>query len=478
MQRRLAAIVSADVQGYSRLMGEDESATVRTLTEYRELMGTLIREHGGRVVDSPGDNLLAEFPSAVNALHSAAAIQQALAIRNEPLPAARRMQFRIGINLGDVIAEGERIYGDGVNIAARVQDLAEAGGICISGTTYDQVENKVALHYESIGEHAVKNIVRPVRAYRVGPALATEAGTEPGQEPAPPDIPSIAVLPFDNMSDDPGQDYFSDGIVEDLITDLSKVSGLFVIARNSTFSYKGKAVRVRQVGRELGVRYVLEGSVRKIGDRVRITGQLIDAGSGHHLWADRYDRRLDDVFAVQDEITRHIVDALAITLTRAEQQQRERRRTDRPEAYDCFLRGIDDLQRTTHGANLDARRNARKSNRVGPAIRRGACPALAYLSSRLDHGLVPRSLLLYVWPRPLPDASLRRCPEGTQSGREPQSGLVSRARLSRRHLRGAGLPRPGTSGNAGSAANKPGSSDEPFHRAPSLRGSRRVGSRR
>ncbi|MBI3528397.1 MAG: adenylate/guanylate cyclase domain-containing protein [Betaproteobacteria bacterium] len=366
MQRRLAAIVSADVQGYSRLMGDDEAATVRTLTAYRDLMVSLIREHGGRVVDSPGDNLLAEFPSVVDALHSAAAIQKALAVRNELLPPGRRMEFRIGINLGDVIAEGERIYGDGVNIAARVQDLAEAGGICISGTTYDQVENKVALHYEFIGEHAAKNIAKPVRAYRVGLSPATETAVKSGQGLTPPGIPSIAVLPFDNMSADPDQEYFSDGIVEDLITDLSKLSGLFVIARNSTFSYKGKAVRVQQVGRELGVRYVLEGSVRKVGDHVRITGQLIDASSGRHLWADRYDRRLDDVFAVQDEITRRIVDALAITLTRGEQQQRERRRTDLPEAYDCLLRGIDYLQRTTSESNIAARRMLEKAVDLDP----------------------------------------------------------------------------------------------------------------
>jgi adenylate cyclase len=298
----------------------------------------------------------AEFPSAVDALRCAVGVQSALSTRNDSLPARRRMEFRIGINLGDVITEENRIYGDGVNIAARVQDLAAAGGICISGTTYDQVENKVAVDYESLGEHTVKNIAKPVRVYRVGlePNIASKG--EPGDLLAPPSIPSIAVLPFDNMSADPDQDYFSDGIVEDLITDLSKLSGLFVIARNSTFTYKGKPVKVQQVGRELGVRYVLEGSVRKVGDRVRITGQLVDTSNGHHLWADRYDRRLDDVFAVQDEITRNIVDALAIALTGGERLRRERRRTHHPEAYDNLLRGLDYLQRTTRDTNLEAQR--------------------------------------------------------------------------------------------------------------------------
>ncbi len=376
MQRKLAAIVSADVQGYSRLMGEDEAATVRTLTAYREVMSSLIRVHGGRVVDAPGDNMLAEFPSAVDAVQCAVAIQGALATRNETLPLRRRMEFRIGINLGDVIADGERIYGDGVNIAARVQDLAPAGGICISGNTYDQVESKVALDYEWLGEHTVKNIAKPVRVYRVGPPQAAPAASQPGEALPPPSVPSIAVLPFDNMSADPDQEYFSDGIAEDLITDLSKLSGLFVIARNSSFTYKGKPAKVQQVGRDLGVGYVLEGSVRKAGDRVRITAQLVDASSGHHLWADRYDRRLDDVFAVQDEITRHIVDALAVRLTRDEQQRPERRRTEQLEAYDSLLRGLDSLRHSTREANLEARRMFERAIELD----RHYAEAYAYLS--------------------------------------------------------------------------------------------------
>jgi adenylate cyclase len=354
MRRRLAAILSADVQGYSRLMGEDEAATVRTLTAHREVVAALVTDHRGRVVDAPGDNLLAEFPSAVDAVECAAAIQRALAARNATLPDHRRMEFRIGINLGDVIADGERIYGDGVNIAARVQDLAEPGGICLSGMIYDQVENKLAVAFDYLGEHAVKNIAKPVRAYRV--RLAPPESPAPAAALEPPKAPSIAVLPFNNMTRDPDQEYFSDGITEDLITDLSKLSGLFVIARNSTFTYKGKAVKVQQVGRELGVRYVLEGSVRKAGDRVRITAQLVEAATGHHVWAERYDRRLDDVFAVQDEITRSIVDVLAVTLTQRERRRRDQRPTDVLEAYDCLLRGFDRLRQTTREANLEARR--------------------------------------------------------------------------------------------------------------------------
>src|SRR5216684_4221441 len=262
MERKLTAILSADVKGYSRLMGEDEETTIRTLTAYREVMTALIRQHRGRVVDSPGDNLLAEFASAVDAVQGAVAIQQELKVRNADLPAHRRMEFRIGINVGDVVTEDERLYGDGVNIAARLEGLAEPGGICISGTVHDQVENKLALSYEYLGEQTVKNIAKPVRVFRVQgePGAATPIVSK---EEAPilalPDKPSIAVLPFVNMSGDLEQEYFSDGITEDLITDLSKLSGLFVIARHSVFTYKGKAAKVQEVSKELGVRYVLEG---------------------------------------------------------------------------------------------------------------------------------------------------------------------------------------------------------------------------
>src|SRR5262245_34192342 len=273
MARKLAAILSADVKGYSRLMGEDEEATIRTLTAYREVMTILIQAHQGRVVDSPGDNLLAEFASVVDAVRCAVEIQQELTTKNAELLSNRQMQFRIGINLGDVVVEGERIYGDGVNIAARLEGLAEPGVICLSGTVHDHIENKLAVEYEYIGEQRVKNIAKPVRVYRVREPGAVLIESQQALEL--PDKPSIAVLPFLNLSSDPEQEYFSDGITEDLITDLSKLSGLFVIARHSVFTYKGKAVKVQEVSRELGVQYVLEGSVRKAGDRVRITAQLI-----------------------------------------------------------------------------------------------------------------------------------------------------------------------------------------------------------
>jgi TolB-like protein/class 3 adenylate cyclase/thioredoxin-like negative regulator of GroEL len=393
-KRKLTAIFSADVEGYSRLMREDEDATIRTLTAYRGAMANLIQQYRGRVVDTPGDNLLAEFSSVVDAVNCAVEVQRELAERNAELPENRRMEFRIGINSGDVVEEGERIYGDGVNIAARVEGLAEGGGICVSGTVYDSVENKVGLEYEYLGEQEVKNIPKPVRVYRVlsfpgaaahrvvkakkavarrwhkvafavGLVLVLGIGTVliwhfysrpgPPMEPASiekmafplPDKPAIAVLPFINMSEDPKQEYFSDGITEDLITDLSSISGLFVIARNSTFAYKGKRVKIRQVAEELGVRYILEGSVRRADNRVRINAQLIDATTGHHLWAKRYDATMVDVFDLQDKITQKIVAALAVKLTSGEQEQVVLKHTDNVAAYDAFLQGREHYVRRT-----------------------------------------------------------------------------------------------------------------------------------
>jgi len=368
VKRKLAAILSADVKGYSCLMGEDEAGTLRTLEIYKRVMSDLILQHRGRVVDSPGDNVLAEFASVVDAVQCAVAVQKELQARNTELAENRRMQFRIGINLGDVIEEEERIYGDGVNIAARLEALADAGGICISKAAFDHIESKLPLGYEYLGEQTVKNIAKPVGAYRVlleprvtvkaemgkgvthearrmrrnlflsglllALVLAAVAVWQFALRPSPPriekaskermafplpDKPSIAVLPFANMSDDPKQEFFSDGITEEIITALSKVPRLFVIARNSTFTYKGKPVKVKQVSEELGVRYVLEGSVRKTGDKVRITAQLIDATTANHLWAERYDRDLKDIFALQDEITLKIIEALRVKLTEGEQ---------------------------------------------------------------------------------------------------------------------------------------------------------------
>ena len=291
-KRKLSAILCADVKGYSRLMGEDELGTVRTLEAYREIIAEVIRIYSGRVVDSPGDNVLAEFASVVDAVESAVEIQKELKAKNEGLPENRRMEFRIGINLGDVIEEGDRIYGDGVNVAARIEGLAQGGGICISGTAFDQVESKLSLEFDYLGEQSVKNIKKPVRAYRVRMERGVPDVTTSQELPLP-DKPSIAVLPFVNMSGDPEQEYFSDGITEEIIiTWLSKIPGLFVTARNSTFTFKGQPVKVREVGQEFGVRYIMEGSVRKSGDRVRVTAQLIDVKTEQHVWADRYEREL------------------------------------------------------------------------------------------------------------------------------------------------------------------------------------------
>ncbi|MBI3797557.1 MAG: adenylate/guanylate cyclase domain-containing protein [Deltaproteobacteria bacterium] len=378
VERKLAAILSADVQGYSRLMGEDEEGTLRALSACREVIDAVIHQHRGRIVGTAGDSVLAEFASVVDAVRCAVEIQRQLKAKNADLPAHRRMEFRIGINLGDVMVDGEQIYGDGVNIAARLESLAEAGGICIAGTVYDQIENKLALNYEYLGEQTVKNIAKPVRVYRVRigetdlsvetprRGVSTLPPHEQTQALPLPNKPSIAVLPFVNMSSDPEQEYFSDGITEDLITDLSRLSGLFVIARNSSFTYKGKAVKIEEVGRELGVRYVLEGSVRKAGNRVRITAQLVDATTSHHLWAERYDRELQDIFALQDEIVQRIVTTLELQLTLWEQGVLVRKSTPNLEAYDYYLRGQAYWWHITKEANVQARQMYEKALELDP----------------------------------------------------------------------------------------------------------------
>jgi adenylate cyclase len=356
--RKLTAILSADVKGYSRLMGEDEAETVKTITAYRKIMGELIHQHRGRVIDSPGDNILAEFGSVVDAVQCAVAAQNELKVRNAELPKNRRMEFRIGVNLGDVIEEGGRIYGDGVNIAARIESLAEGGGICISGTVYEHIENKLSLKSDYLGEHTVKNITKPVRVYSVRmehqslPLRAEVASTNRMDFP-PPEKPSIAVLPFDNLSGDPDQEYLADGMTENIITVLSSVPAMFVIARNSTFTYKGKAVKVQRVAEDLGVQYVLEGSVQKSGSRVRVTAQLIDAIQGHHLWADRYDRDLQDVFVLQDEITLKILTALQVKLTHGQEAQMHAS-TDNLDAWGHFVRAISFFERFTKEDNAKA----------------------------------------------------------------------------------------------------------------------------
>ena len=310
VQRRLATILAADVAGYSRLMGEDEEGTLAALTAHRtELIEPCIAEHNGRVVKTTGNGLLAEFASVVDAVRCAIAFQAGMAVRNGS--AGGGIAFRIGVNLGDVIVQDDDVYGDGVNIAARLESLAEPEGICVSGTVFDQIGKKLDVAFEDLGPQTVKNIAEPVRTYRV--VLEGEKSTSEGEPEALPlpDKPSIAVLPFDNMSGDPEQEYFADGLTEDIITSLSRFHWFFVIARNSSFSYKGTTPEIRKVARELGVQYVLEGSVRKARNRVRITAQLIDALTGHHVWAERFDRDLEDIFAVQDEVTEAIVGAVA-----------------------------------------------------------------------------------------------------------------------------------------------------------------------
>ena len=351
--RKLRAILSADVKGYSLLMADDEAHTIQTLKTYRQIISDLISQHSGRVVDYPGDNLLAEFSSAVDAVEAAVQIQNRLKKENAKFVEDKRLQFRIGVNIGDVVNDGDRIYGSGVNVAARIEGIADAGGICISRNTYDQVKDKLDLGFEYLGEHEVKNIQEPVRVYKV--LLESDLPAPLADEPLElPDKPSIAVLPFVNMSGDLGQEYFSDGLTEQIINGLCKVSDLFVIARNSSFAYKGKSVNAQQVGKELGVRYILEGSVQKAADRVRITAQLIDAITGYHLWSENYDRDLSDIFALQDEITLKIMSALRIKLTWGEQARLWGKVTN-IRAFDKEMRGADCFHRNNEIDNKQAR---------------------------------------------------------------------------------------------------------------------------
>ncbi len=387
VKRKLTAILSADVKGYSKLIREDELATIRTLNAYKELITNLVQQHHGRVIDAPGDNLLAEFSSVVDAVECSVEIQKELKARNAELPENRRMEFRIGVNLGDVVEEEGKIFGDGVNIAARLESLSEAGGVCISGKAYDEVKNKLSLGYKYLGEQTVKNTPEPVRVYRVlmepeaagkvigeksvkprkwqraviglvfiliviGAALEWKLHTRSAPQPGVaskekmafplPDVPSIAVMPFVNMSGDPKQEFFSDGFTESIITALSKVPRLFVISRQSTFFYKGKPVKVKQVSEELGVQYVLEGSVQKSPDRIRINVQLIDALAGHHIWAERYDRDLKDIFALQDEITIKILSGIRAKLTMGGEASMSQKYAEKyykgKQGLDCYLK--------------------------------------------------------------------------------------------------------------------------------------------
>ena len=357
MERRLAAILAADVVGYSALMETDEEATLVTLGAYRQVIDGRVATHRGRVFGSAGDSVIAEFASPVEAVRCAAEIQRELKQRNANLAEHRRMRFRIGVNLGDVVVEGDNLFGDGVNVAARLQALTDPGGIYVSGTVFDQVEGKLDFGFDDLGAQQVKNIAKPVRVYRVSFGEPRGAADVRVSEPLPlPDKPSIAVLPFANMSGDLEQGYFADGIAEDIITELSRFRSLFVIARNSSFTYKGKAVKAQEIGADLGVQYLVEGSVRKSGDRVRITVQLVEAATGNHVWAHRYDRDLEDIFAVQDEVTQSIVATLPGRLEEADAKRAERKHTDNMTAYDYVLRGKQYLSRLKPGDNTNAQR--------------------------------------------------------------------------------------------------------------------------
>ncbi len=408
--RKLSAILSADVKGYSLLMAADESFTIETLKKYRGIMSQEIKGRNGRVVDTPGDNLLAEFPSAVDAVECAVEIQKHLKKENEALEKEKKLQYRMGVNIGDVVQDGDRIYGSGVNVAARIEGLAEPGGICISRNVYDQIKDKVPFGYKYFGGHEVKNIKDPVRVYKVltapedagkligeAPkpiakkwiwatvvlaaivltstiALVYQKITEPDIEPASveemayplPKKPSIAVLPFDNLSGDPGQDYLADGMTENIITALSNIPEMFVIARNSVYTYKGKPTKTQKVAKDLGIRYVLEGSIQKENNRIRITGQLIDAITGHHLWAEKYDRKLDDLFAIQDEITLQIVSSLQVKLTDGEQARLRRKSTQSLKAWEFAVKGYSYWHRYTKEDNAAARELFQRATEEDP----------------------------------------------------------------------------------------------------------------
>ncbi len=387
--RKLTAILHADVAGYSRLSGEDEEGTHRRLSACREQIAAAIERHGGRVVHWAGDAVLADFATASTALTSAADIQQELGSRNQELPERQQIQFRIGINLGEVIVDRNDIFGDGVNIAARLQGLAEPGGVCISESVRMAVGSKLPFAYEFLGEQSLKNIAEPVRAYRV-----LLEGRRAVERPAAPRVgkPSIAVLPFENMSGDPEQEYFADGVTEEIITTLSRIRWFFVIARNSTFSYKGRAVDVRQVAKDLGVRYVVQGSVRRAGSRVRVAAQLIDGATGTQVWANRYERAFDDVFAMQDELTQSIVGALEPELGKAERERARAKRPEHVDAWDLYQQGLWHLYHYTKEDLEEAREFFRRAIALDPGLG-AAFAALAesyYFSVVYGHSSTPK----------------------------------------------------------------------------------------
>jgi len=425
--RKLRAILSADVKGYSLLMADDEAFTIQTIKEYRNIISSCIEQHTGRVVDSPGDNILAEFASAVDAVQCAVEIQRVLKKENDRFVEDRRLVFRIGVNIGDVVHDGDRIYGDGINIAARIEGLAEPGGVCVSRNAYDQIKKKLSFEYEYLGEQQVKNINDPVRVYKV---LMTPADAEKPVDderkpskakwivavaavtsiiifvivwqlfekkpmvvkeeavqhlaPVSSDKPSIAVLPFTNMSNDQEQEFFTDGMTDELITNLSKISGFLVISRNSSFVYKGKTLPIKQVANELKVKYVLEGSIQRVGDRVRIRAQLIDGTTDHHIWAESYDAIMENIFDLQDKITKNIASVLEVKLTTKEQNRLAAKETANIEAYDAFVKGWEHLLRETPDELEQAISLFEEAIESDPMYSRAqAALAWAYLSSSL-----------------------------------------------------------------------------------------------
>ena len=367
MERRLAAILAADVVGYSRLMEADEAGTLATMKAHRqELWTPKVQEHGGRVVGTAGDSILVEFASAVAAVECAVAVQQGMEDLNTELPEERRMLLRVGINIGEVVVDGEDIYGDGVNVAARLEALADPGGICVSGDLYRQVVGKTDFSFEDSGEHKVKNIARPIQVWRWSETGSTGTMVT-GSEPLPlPDKPSIAVLPFDNMSSDPEQEYFSDGITEDIITELSRFHSLLVIARHSSFAFKGKNVDVKRIGRELSVRYIVEGSVRRAGNRIRVTSQLVEAASGNHVWAERYDRELEDIFEIQDDLVRTIVSTVGGRIEAADKSRASRLKNSSVPAYELCLRAQALQDSNTKEAYEEAEHCLRQAIEIDP----------------------------------------------------------------------------------------------------------------
>ncbi len=375
--RKLAAILAADVAGYSRLVGADEEGTLARLkTHRRELVDPCVAKHRGRVVKTTGDGMLVEFASVIDALRCAVEVQRGMALRNAAEPAERRIDFRVGLHQGDIVVEDADILGDGVNIAARLEGIAAPGGICLSQRVHEDALGRTDIAFDDLGERQLKNIARPVRVYRV---RIGETSTQPAAPPplALPDKPSIAVLPFTNLSGDPEQDYFADGIVEEIITALSRMRWLFVIARNSSFTYKGRTVDVKQVARELGVRYVLEGSVRKAASRVRIAGQLIDGSTGAHLWADRFEGTLEDIFDLQDQVTASVVGAIAPRLEQAEIERARRKPTESLDAYDCYLRGMASYYQWTREGTSEALRMFYRAIELDPNFA-SACGAAAW----------------------------------------------------------------------------------------------------